>query len=163
MNAACPPWGPRVPAAFVAAPALDLGRQDSQQVAWGALQVRGVRTFAVELSCDGDVLHDESVCSGEGRLPTPTNFFSSCYADRSHLCTSSTCVPRLTGERGSSKRHRLTASEDRRKSRSATGLPESCALAPAHRHRRTLTFGYIKESRALVCSICQPSGRDTTS
>ena len=72
--------------------------------------------------------------------------------------TGLTSVPRLTGERWSSKTHRLTASEDKTKSRSATGLPESCALAPAHRHHRTLTLGYIIQSKALVLSICQPNG-----
>lgn len=118
----------------MAAP-VGLKRQNNSQVACGALQVREVRTFAVELSCDGDVLHGESVCSCEGRLPTATNFFSSCYAHRSHLCAS--C---LTGDRESSITHRLTASEDRTKSKSAMGLPESCALAPAHRHHRTLTY-----------------------
>ena len=76
-------------------------------------------------------LHGESVCSCEGRLLTATNFFSSCYAHRSHLCAS--C---LTGDRESSMTHRLTASEDRTKSKSAMGLPESLVLW----HLRTVTI-----------------------
>ena len=143
------PWMLRAPLAGPGSPQhlrqhqhLGLKRQNSQQVACGALQVREIRTFAVKLSCDGDVLHGESICSCEGRLPAATNFFSSCYAYRSHLC-----VSRRTGERESSTTHRLTASEDRTKSRSAMGLPESCALAPAHRYHRAFTYAISNSAK----------------